>query len=755
MNGANSNGVDDSGGWATSRRFLWLLGAAIFAAFPLVATGGRTLFSRDFGALGYPGAVFLRDCLFRGELPLWNPDSHCGVPFLAQMGTWYPPGWLALLLPLPWALNFSMLAHLFFGGAGMHRLARRWGLGELPAAFAAFAFVFNGVTLSCLLWGNYIASLAWLPWVVLAVTAAWRGGGRALAGAAVAGAMQVLTATPELTLLTWLFLGGLWLAEINSGAVKLWPSLGRLFAVVALAAGLTMVQMLPFYDLLRHSQRDPGSAEAAAWAMPGWGWANLIVPLFHCYRGPQGNWFQTGQEFLQSYYPGAVVLALGLAGALLARSRRTLALAGMILFCWVMALGHDGFFYDRLRAVFPLVGIARFPVKFAVLPAFLLPLLAAQGLERILQPESKRARRLFIAVVAGLAAFGAGLLLFLRAFPYPNDEWHATALNTLERGAILLAAAAVILGWNRAPSRAAKIILLLALPALLVADAFRHSPRLVPTLPAGVMAPGMWEAAGRPPVRVGQGRVMLSPAAEARLGYSDVADFQADFLGRRVAEWYNLNLLDGVPKVAGAFTLRPARFDFIERKLYHGAGPAPGEGLLDFLSVAWTTSPQNLLEWVARPNGLPVITAGQAPKFADDAATWSGIAAKDFDPRAEVYLLASQRPLVSVTNRVDATVANAKFANNRIAADVTASAPALVVLSQVNYHCWRAAVDGRPAPILTANLAFQALEVPAGTHHVELVYRDRQLVIGAVISLLSLAVCAGLWWRGGRVIALR
>jgi hypothetical protein len=284
--------------------------------------------------------------------------------------------------------------------------------------------------------------------------------------------------------------------------------------------------------------------------------------------------------------------------------------------------------------------------------------------------------------------------------------------------------------------------LLLLLPALLAVDAFSHSPKLVPTLPSPVMDPGVWKASGRPPVELGEGRVMLSPAADAQLGYDRVADFQADFLGRRVAEWYNLNLLDGVPKVGGAFTLRPARFDFIEHKLYHEGGPGPGEGLLDFLSVAWITSPQNMLDWVARTNFLPVITAGQRPRFADDDTAWNGIAAKGFDPRAEVFLLESQRALVTVSNRTGAVVSNARFADNRIDADVTSAAPAMVVLSQVNYHCWRAAVDGQPVPLLTANVAFQALQVPAGTHHVELVYRDQKMVLGAAISLLSLAVLA-------------
>ena len=43
---------------------------------------------------------------------------------------------------------------------------------------------------------------------------------------------------------------------------------------------------------------------------------------------------------------------------------------------------------------------------------------------------------------------------------------------------------------------------------------------------------------------------------------------------------------------------------------------------------------------------------------------------------------------------------------------------------------------------------FQALEVPAGRHEVTLVYADRMFYYGALVSLVSMALWAGLWLRG-------
>ena len=53
----------------------------------------------------------------------------------------------------------------------------------------------------------------------------------------------------------------------------------------------------------------------------------------------------------------------------------------------------------------------------------------------------------------------------------------------------------------------------------------------------------------------------------------------------------------------------------------------------------------------------------------------------------------------------------------------------------------------QPIPLLRANHAFQAIEVPAGRHEVRLVYEDRLFYYGARISLLTAALWAALWLR--------
>ena len=83
--------------------FAALLGVMLFAAFPQVMLGQHSFFFRDYGVLGYPFISYHHEAFWRGEVPLWNPLSNCGAPFLAQWGTMtlYPFSVIYLLFPLP------------------------------------------------------------------------------------------------------------------------------------------------------------------------------------------------------------------------------------------------------------------------------------------------------------------------------------------------------------------------------------------------------------------------------------------------------------------------------------------------------------------------------------------------------------------------------------------------------------------------------------------------------------------------------
>ena len=724
--------------WFTPLRFGLLLALLIFAAFPQVLLGLETFVARDYGFFVYPLAHFQRDCFWHGELPLWNPYNNCGVPFLAQWNTMplYPPSLIYLTLPLEWSLSFFSLAHLWWAGLGMFFLARRWTGNSFAAAFAGTVFSFNGFTLNLLMWPSHIATFAWMPWVVLAVELAWREGMQKIILAACAGAMQMLAGGPETIFLTWLIVSALWLQQFIKNDSPRIAMLWRFPLVVALVVALSAAQLLPFLDLVAHAQRETGYTDLR-WSMPGSGLANFLVPMAFGNTATEGIFFQHGQYWTSSYYLGLGTLWLALLATICVRERRVWLLAAITIVALFCALGENTPFYPLVRKLIPQLSFITYPVKFVMVVVFAAPLLAAFALAN-LKVNWKRV----LPLGAILLALLTGILIWTQLAPQPGDDPHTTLLNGLSRAAFLILTGGILFALARENKSPLLRFAPLALVFVAWLDVFTHEPAQNPTVSPRVFELNLarTKLAMNPQPELGGSRAMLSPAAALELTRFAVSDPKNNFLAKRLGYCANANLLDAVPKVDGFFSLAPREFDGLLSHVY-GATNADFSRLEDFMGVAQATAPDNLLEWQARTNFLPLVTAGQKPVFLDELHVLDAFMRNDFAAEKIVFLPPAARSSITVSNQTAAKILHSKFGNDTVDAEVEAAEPSLVVVAQTYYHNWRAEIDGQRAPLHRANLAFQAVQVPAGTHKIHLVYQDRAFEIGAAISVCMWVNC--------------
>ena len=760
--GTEPNSGTGADAWFTPWRFAGLLGLLIVACFPQVITGLETFYFRDYAVFGYPLAAFFKESFWKGEIPLWNPLNDCGLPFLAQWNTLtlYPPSLFYLLFPLPWSLGVFCLGHLFLAGLGMYFLAHRWTGNRLAAAIGGIAFAYNGLTWHSLMWPNDISALGWMPWVVLAVERAGREGGKQIVLAGLVGALQMLSGAPEVILCTWFLAGCFALADCLAGSTPLLRLVARGFAVGALVGALASAQLLPFLDLLAHSHRDNTYSDAQ-WAMPASGWANYLVPLFHCSPAGHDVYAQHDQYWTSSYYAGVGVLALALLAIWRVRDRRVWLLAALALFGLTLALGNHGALYPLLRKLAPQLGFMRFPIKFVMAASFALPLLAAFGAAWLRAlPAADWPREWNRLRALGLLLLGLILvvLFFAWQFPQPGDNLMLTLRNGL-RGAFFLAAilgGVALLRRNFLFKR--QIILSIVLLVLFWMDVYTHFPALSPTVSPAVLAPNRIRQYFREKeilqsdaqLRPGQSRGMPTLASLRKMYFGRAEDPETEVYGRRVALYDNLNLLDDISKLDGFYSLYLRELNTVITELYLSSNDVPH--LKDFLGISLVNSPTNVMDWVERKSYLPVVTGGQQPVFLDDAAALRSLFDPAFDGRNVVVLPEAVRQVVTATNRVPVQVTELDFRANRVAMRVAAPAPAMLVVAQAYYHPWRAYVDGQPASLWRANYAFQALQVPAGAHRVQLVYQDRLFEAGCGISLAALLSCIAAWVRINRNI---
>jgi hypothetical protein len=728
----------------------------IVAAFPDVVSGTSSFFYRDFELFGYPNAYYHRLLFWRGEMPLWNPYNDCGTPFLAQWNTMtlYPGTLLYMVLPLPWSLSLFSLAHVWLAGIAMAALARRWTRNDWAAAVAGTAYALNGFSLHALMWPHLIASLAWAPLVVLWAEQGWKEGGLGLPKAVFAGTIQMLTGGVEVIVFTWLIAGLLWISHAIDQRHEIVRTGARLLAMVMLIAGLSAAQLLPFFELLRDSQRSSAFG-GTDWSMPGWGWANLLVPLFHCSKSIQGVYSQEAQQWTSSYYLGIGTLAFALLALWNHRNRRVWLLGGVALIALFLAQGNQSILYPALKRILPQVGFARYPVKFVVLMIVSVPVLAAFGVSALEARTDRRGMRRQVLMLGGcLFALIICIACWAASRPVLHERIPATLWSAASRAVLLVLILAIVVALIRvtqvneieastrgeSPEPAHNgytgALLRLAVVLLVALDTFTHTPRQNPTVPL---------AALQEPPRTAtdskanwSGRALIMPSIQRFLEHAANPDPVAHHLGHRQIMMGNLNLLQSTPKVDGFFPLMIRSMATIEG-LVTASDPRLPSGLLDFLGVTQISAEDEPFAWRTRNTASRLITAGQQPIFADPIATVRGLADPGFSSRTAVFLPESARSVNAPFTRATVDIVAAKVDPHCVEAEVNAAKDTWMVVAQALHSPWRGFVDGHRVRIWPANLAFQAIRIPAGAHRVRLEYVDGAFRAGVLLSMMSLA----------------
>ncbi|MCU1348435.1 MAG: hypothetical protein JWO56_1465 [Acidobacteria bacterium] len=294
-----------------------LVALSIFAV-PLIQ--GEVFTFRDHTDYFQPLRWFTAQHLRAGALPLWNPYSASGEPWLAnpQTGVFYPPTWLFLLLPFASAYVGWLLVHLLILGMGAYRLfALRERQATEPSAafpgaalFGAVALMLSGPVLSLLDVQNNLATFAWVPWVLESALRDRADPGRSSRRAALLLALAFLAGEPFFAAT----------AALMYAAVVRRPR-----AIAGAAAGalaLSAVQLFPFLEMLRGSDRSSHtltSADVLRESMPLGDWLRLAVP-FHDSSAYDSH---LGQHFVPIVYVGLFVAVLAVLAPITAfRSRQ-------------------------------------------------------------------------------------------------------------------------------------------------------------------------------------------------------------------------------------------------------------------------------------------------------------------------------------------------------------------------------------------------------------------------------------------------
>ena len=766
---------------AATAGFFWRL---LFGGVWMPAGGG------DLAQFLYPTYKFAAEWWTRGVIPLWNPYLFGGAPFVGdiQSGIFYPINLLTFFISNPLTfrdMELLSVLHFFIAGAAMYAFLR-WGewrvaSGEINpvtrAACLAGAIAFEFSDLFVTHFGNLniVATIAWMPLVLLfyrrAVTdrrpALAAIAGVFLALAFFAGHIQMFLFIVIALVLFALYhtLTQKWDAEAR-GQTRIENYLFRVhprlhlpwravpgsasypFLLLALTAlisfGLAAPTLLPSAEMAQHTLRTNYSYEQAAqFSLPPAQLIGLVVPSFFG-RGPSNAWGPWPR--VEVGYIGILPLALALLALVLRRDALTRFFGLFALIGLGLALGGYAILHGWLYQWAPGFGELRAPARFVVLFDFGIAVLAAFSFDALLREIP--------------AASAAAFQRIVRAAPF---VWLLIALSAGSTGYAIL-----ILGQNKDAALFARMatavnglaffIVLLALSLALIVersvrffDNVAWSALALALIFFDLLSLGAYvDLSTDDPARV-----FDHPNAVAFLK-SDDAFFRIDARETGVDNVWppDTSIVHDLFDINGDNPLVLADFD-----RYWQALGSRSSRLYDLLNVKYLIGRKNVpldfnkfkLAYDGDPafnifentRALPrAFVVSNTRVVADQNAAFAAIHAPDFDPAQTVVL---EKPVDSGT--VNSGTASAKivgYGPNEILLDVTAPSAGVLVLSEVYYPGWRAWVDNQEVDVRRADFLFRAVEVPAGTHRVRLLYDPPWFKVG--VGLFAVTMIALVAW---------
>lgn len=525
----------------------------------------------------------------------------------------------------------------------------------------------------------------------------------------------------------------------------------RLLLALVLALGLSAIQWVLTLEMTGLSNRAAGFslAEASAYSLEARDLISILVP--HAFLDPLskewgfGFWSERLPYFL-SIYPGIIVLLLLPVAFRSGRRREVIFWTGLAVISLWLALGPEGHLYSLAHRWLPGFDRFRFPERAMIIFGLALAWLAGLGLEAL--PDQFRpggAMRSHLMVVIPVLLYGIFIEVWIsRPSLYDYHLSPSLFLYSALQGMCFALALVLILKLLSLASRFRRWIPA-ALGLLLVLDLFLAHRLLNPTkdrafytsTPAWVQE--LKSSNGPLPTRA---YIATPPNLPDQFLRRDQAPL--DFYHAQ-REWMQpfFALAYGIPDLGAYSSFRLANFDEMQ-SLLRRADPVRRDRLLALSGVARLAIPGQGLRPVLNP--LPHAYLAFTERRAENHAQALGFLLDlNFDPGHEVILEDETRPPPLSGEEPIRAAAVERYENERVVLAMEAERPGWLVLLDSYYPGWQALVDGKPEPVRPANGFFRAVQVPAGRHRVEFVYRPSHWRLAWGLSAGTAALVGMLW----------
>ncbi len=706
-----------------------------------------------------------------GNLPLWNPHTFSGTPFVGifQSAIFYPLNLTYLVLPLRGGIIVELTLHLLLMAIFVFAWLRGKRFRPQSAFVAAVVVIFSATCSLRVLAGqlSVIDTFAWWPLLLCCVD---RLAVRASLGWILSGvfalSMMILAGHPPTVLMSGVATALYCVPVFVSSRHRL-PLVRSLICVVVAPLFLSAVQLWTGLQAAAEGVRRTGMSFdfATSHSFPPEQLLTLLAPEAFG-NASRFNLSYFGRVFYwdATHYIGIIALMLAVHGAMdRHRAGRRTALVLTLLFCLV-AMGGYTPLYELFYHLVPGFSFVRAPSKFMFFSTVFGSLLVAGGVDRLLS-ETKGLGRT-TAITLGVATVLASLTVWtwltsasapeilspidlLKSLQGQGDfvvagdlaDWHSLMLRSFTISTAVAAGGSTLLWLSRRRHRATWLVLAAALVELVVfARVNRGSTPVTVELDLRPAVVEVYRVAGTSRVleTAAPSNIAMARRNFALWGYDPV------ILGRYARFMAATQEVD-FERLKNPTLLQTTRFHPLHSML-RGR-----------FQVLW--KPPKTVEH-ERP--LPrFLLLGDHRVVPDEKSALAAILEPDFDPRSTVVLESEPfpKPTSDVSHVTRGRLWPIDESSDHIDLEVQVDAPAILVMTDAYSRGWRAlALQGSEQSnyqLLPANYVLRAVPLAAGQHRLRVVYSPSAYRAGAWSSLISgalfLLVLAS--WAARRVIS--
>ncbi len=744
---------------------------------------GKTLVHGDSIVFGLPLFGLRTNFIYGHASALWVNNIFGGHPLYAE-------GQAAFLSPLPllvaaivtplagaiYSENLFAFVCMILTGIGVLGLSRSLGISRWASAFAALAVVFAPM------WANFGSNpglcgpFLWVPWCLWAFEI-WlkRPGFRSAIVLALAGAMLFIAGYPEASHGTLVYVAlSLVTIPFYAKTRKIWAASWRLRlttgAVAAvLCLGIAAVQWMPMLELVGLSYRNVGIPLQLQ-----------VSPDFYL-RGMIYSFDTIVSNGIDHFFPGAGSLLVCILASLAIVVNTSPRVSGhLVAALGLLQLGFGiywppfkfvydhglvpGLHYFRVVDLYIAVGI----VGVAVLAAFAIDGIQKTVADWVAGTRGEISRQWVIGGSVVLTVFWVWALLNLPTADAPVTEFLTVAAAIL---------GVAVLAWLK---RARHIPLLLTLLLVVECCVLRLAPFRFEN-PEVLQKPGSVAAIQALPNW--RDFKVIDVSLAPTYGFLDsrnpgvvpgVHRMLAAMSGSTTILW-------GIHGMDGSLALPLARRKIIDpllRDEINGVTAAPpGSRLLDILGIRFITegnpvnAPAFRVFWHEDGSNWLMKNTAALPRFqiydrhitvaSPDAAldvikNWKKPTLVIENPPGENHQpeMADAAGDAGKDDAESATFKVLRAKTTRYDLTVSAPKPVWLFLADANYPGWKAFLDGKAAPLFSAQVLGKAVGIPKGRHTLSIVFHSASFARGAWTATISLVLALFFWIFGPRLTLL-